>query len=499
MGTSTMFKNEIKGRKANSGKFVYKHYARKYKFNPKDFPKLTTISSLENCNDFGIRHIVENHNEKIICSPGSFADGNSETQPIIQEKGIVIGTIRMGFGHCRMSLALASAAKHFGYNPYWLDLLAFPETSATKTIKDMENWYNLGSRISQVSKLFNKHVWENLTSEGGRHLSSSLRNKHVSQIFAPLFHEIPQNMPILSTHPWVGNGAVEAGMKNVVNIIPDNYPLAFWLVEGSNHTVQSPSAYTGYRAFISMGENGNLRYCLPEDKIWEVGHYIDHEIVSNIEQDCDFRLKRMKDGKPRRFLLTMGGAGAQVLRFADISKHCNAAIKEKKAALFINMGDHKGRWADLKKILDREKIEYVFHSSWEETRQFVENARTRDEHGIHIFLHENFYAAIYATNVLMRISDVMVTKPSELSYYPVPKLFIQRVGKHEAWGAIRGSEIGDGTIETSSLTSMHRTMNLLIHEQDLMQMFCKHILINNKNGVYDGAYNAVKLAMEGKF
>ena len=79
---------------------------------------------------------------------------------ISKEKGIIIGTIRMGFGHCRMALALASAAKHLGYNPYWMDLMAFPETPASKTIKSMEGWYNIGSRLSQKNKWFNKHIWE---------------------------------------------------------------------------------------------------------------------------------------------------------------------------------------------------------------------------------------------------------------------------------------------------------------------------------------------------
>lgn len=493
-----MFDNEIKGGKSRSGKLLYAHYKRKYHFDKNAYPHLTSIASLTDCDDFAIRHIIEHHSNKIVCPPYSFADPNSEMQDIRSENAIVLGTIRMGFGHCRMSLALASAAHYLGFTPYWLDLMAFPDSPATKTIKDMESWYNVGSRIASYNKWFNKHVWENVTSEGGRHLSSSLRNKNVSQIFAPIFHEIPRDIPILTTHPWVGNGAVESGMTHVVNIIPDNYPLAFWLVEGSTHTVQSPSAYTGYRAFISMGENGNLRHCLPEDKIWEVGHYVDHEIVSNIEQDCEARLKRVRDKKPRRFLLTMGGAGAQVQKFSEIAENCKEAILDKKATLFINMGDHEGRWLELKKHFDMANVQYVLHNSWDETRQFVKNAQDSDEYGIHVFLHENFYAAIYATNILMRISDVMVTKPSELSYYPVPKLFIQRVGRHEAWGAIRGSEIGDGTIETASKTSMHRTMRLLITEDDLLTMYCRHILQNHKDGVYNGAYNAVKLATGAK-
>lgn len=42
---------------------------------------------------------------------------------------------------------------------------------------------------------------------------------------------------------------------------------------------------------------------------------------------------------------------------------------------------------------------------------------------------------------------MLVTKPSELSFYPAPKLFIKRVGGHEMWGAIHSAEIGDGTLE----------------------------------------------------
>ena len=124
----------------------------------------------------------------------------------------------------------------------------------------------------------------------------------------------------------------------------------------------------------------------------------------------------------------------------------------------------------------------------------MEESRSGDVSGIHVFLHDDFFSAVYSTNLLMRVSDVMITKPSELSFYPVPKLFIQRVGRHEAWGAIRGSEIGDGTIETASETGLFRTLKLLIEEDDLGKLYNANILRNWRDGVYDGAYNAVKLA-----
>jgi hypothetical protein len=96
----------------------------------------------------------------------------------------------------------------------------------------------------------------------------------------------------------------------------------------------------------------------------------------------------------------------------------------------------------------------------------------------------------------MRAADVMITKPSELAFYPVPKLFIQRVGKHEAWGAIHGSEIGDGTLETASEPSLRQALRLLIEEDDLIELYCGNIIRNARAGVYDGAYHAVQYALE---
>ena len=66
-------------------------------------------------------------------------------------------------------------------------------------------------------------------------------------------------------------------------------------------------------------------------------------------------------------------------------------------------------------------------------------------------MRNNTFHAVYATNYLMRAMDVMITKPSELAFYPVPKIFNAGVGGHEMWGAIRAAEIGDSTVETRTI------------------------------------------------
>ncbi|MBQ5780343.1 MAG: hypothetical protein IIW10_00120 [Spirochaetaceae bacterium] len=486
MDLSTLYGNEVPENVAKEAKRSFEMLAKYFKFDPNDFPRLSAFDMGDGFNDFGIKTVLSS----------DFTDTAQIAAHSLRSKNsVMIGTIRMGFGHCRIAIALCSAAKALGVTPYWMDLLSFPEYAGTRYIKQIEKMYNLGSRISQRWKFFDKHIWSYFTSDAGMQLTFTVKQRSMWQIIAPLFADVPKDIPFLSTHPWVGHGAVAANIENVVTIVPDNFPVAFHLVPGSTHAIQSPSAYMGYRTFMSMGQKMLIQECLPQDAIFECGHYVDHEIVENVEIDCENRLRRMRENKPRRILLTMGGAGAQVKHFSSIVEFLKGHIEDKKCTLFINMGDHNARWENLKANFDEMGVPYCLHSDWDESRSFIANCHGEDAYGIHVFLHNYFYAAVYSTNLLMRICDVMITKPSELSFYPVPKIFIQRVGRHEAWGAIRGSEIGDGTIETSSPTNLRRTLKIIVEESDLLEIYCKHIIQNKKNGIYNGAYNAIKRAI----
>ena len=61
-------------------------------------------------------------------------DEEGESLGFDEEKGIIVGNIRMGFGHYRISMAIASAAHALGYTPYWMDLNSYPNTTCTKVI-----------------------------------------------------------------------------------------------------------------------------------------------------------------------------------------------------------------------------------------------------------------------------------------------------------------------------------------------------------------------------
>ncbi len=414
------------------------------------------------------------------------------------EKGIIVGNIRMGFGHYRISMAIASAAHALGYVPYWMDLNSYPQTTCTKVISAQNDLYSLGSRLSSMSRLFNKLVWEPMNYEGFRKLSYNASDQKNAELMAPVFRSIPKQIPVVATHVWPAQAALHAGMEHVVNAIPDNWPMALHLAEGSLHTVQTHQAYEGYR--ILNGMNGK-KVCepMPGTDLKYVGHYIDHELTANIETDCEARKARRAAGAPMRFLVTVGGAGAQKEIFSSLLKYLLPAVRQGRAAVYVNVGDHRKVWEALvKEVPGLSQLSVEHFDNWEETAQFAENALTGEVAGIHAFCHENIFEAVYSTNLLMRSCDVLVTKPSELAFYPVPKLFIHRVGGHEKWGAIHSAEVGDGCLECEDAAHTLQMVRQFITQPDYFTGMCDQIVANKKTGLYDGAYEVVKLAMAMK-
>ena len=427
------------------------------------------------------------------------------------EKGVIVGNIRMGFGHYRISMAMASAAHALGYTPYWMDLNGYPHTTGTKIISGQNDLYSLGSRLSQKSRLFNKTVWEPMNYEGFRKLTYNSSDQKNAELMAPLYRAVPKDIPVIATHVWPAQAAVHAGMHCVVNAIPDNWPMALHLAEGSLHTIQTHQAYQGYRILNGMQKNDVLQP-MPADSLVYTGHYIDHEMTANIERDCAARTARKTEGKPVRFLLTIGGAGAQKEIFAEIIRYLMPAVRDGRAALYVNVGDYKTVWEQLKKEIpaladgraaspERDPelgtpgsvIEHF--NDWRETSSFAEAALKGDVSGVHAFWHPDIFEAVYCTNLLIRSCDVLVTKPSELAFYPVPKLFIKRIGGHEMWGAIHSAEMGDGTLECRDIPHTLQMIQMFLEDGALLEDMCGCICENKKSGLYDGAYRVVELAM----
>lgn len=520
--SKVIFNNEIDRKAYRKAINSKKKYARKYGDDSNADYKVTIKKNKYIGDMLGVYDV------RVADKPASVSNDNKEE--FDTDKGIIVGNIRMGFGHYRISMAIASAANALGYVPYWMDLNSYDNTTCTKVIRAQNDLYSLGSRLSQKSRLFNRLVWEPMNYEGFRKLSYNASDQKNAELMAPVYKNIPKNIPVIATHVWPAQAAVHAGMKNVVNAIPDNWPMALHLSEGSIHTVQTHYAYQGYRILNGMDGNKVLNE-MPADSLVYTGHYIDHELVANIEADCNARIARKQNGKPMRFLLTIGGAGAQKEIFAHIIKYLIPYIKKNKAVLYVNVGDYKNVWDELiRDIPQMGELATEHFDNWKDTKAFATKAlsasqinnsdvvtdNNRDDNsknitadnssedtsdnitGIHGFYHKNIFEAVYCTNLLMRSADVLVTKPSELAFYPVPKLFIKRVGGHEQWGAVHSAEIGDGTLECRDIPHTLQMIKLFMEDDTYITDMCKNIKKNKQMGIYNGAYEAVKLAVTMK-
>nr|WP_288160354.1 hypothetical protein [uncultured Sharpea sp.] len=247
-----------------------------------------------------------------------------------------------------------------------------------------------------------------------------------------------------------------------------------------------------------MNKDKVLRPMNSQDIVY-TGHYIDHELVVNIEDDCQRRIDRKENHEAMRFLLTIGGAGAQKEIFAAIIKYLLPYINKDKAVLYVNVGDYRNVWDELCDEIPEMKAHVHEHmDDWKEATTFAKEAIDGKVEGIHAFYHHNIFQAVYITNLLMRSCDVLVTKPSELAFYPVPKLFIKRVGKHEMWGAIHSAEIGDGTLETRDIPHTLQMLELFMKDDHFLIDMCNNIITNKSIGIYDGAYKVIELAMKQK-
>ncbi|MBR6120230.1 MAG: hypothetical protein IKQ04_07925 [Oscillospiraceae bacterium] len=464
-----MSPKDLKKAEKTQNKFLKKYgddSARDYRFALKDNPVLAELGT----------------KELVLGEGAQFSD-----------KTLFVGNIRMGFGHYRISMAMASCARALGYEPVWVDLNSFKESTCTKIISGQNELYSLGSRLSQKSRLFNKLYWEPLNSEGFRKLSYNCSDQASAELMANLLRNLPKDLPYVATHVWPAQAAIHAGFTRVVNAIPDNWPMALHLAEGATHTIQTRSAWLGYKALRGMDKKRSLKP-MPEGDIVYTGHYVDHELVKDLEEDSARRVDRVKNGKAKRYLLTVGGAGAQQALFASIIQALLPEVKAGKAALFINVGDHKNVWESLKKAVPELGSARVFLNDYTRARAWAEEARTGEAPGITAFCHEDIFAAVYITNLLMRASDVLVTKPSELAFYPIPKLFIQHVGGHEIWGAIHAAELGDGTYEVAPGRETVDMIRLLQSEPEVLLNLNACILENKAAGLYNGAYEVVKLA-----
>ena len=436
---------------------------------------------------------------------GSKKTPSTDASPVVIEKSsaapLVIGTIRMGFGHHRIAYAACSWALHadedMGTSPtkknstrttYFHDLLNI-DSSEADLIKETDAVYSKMSRITSNLGGFVEKAWGKAMLSGD---SDALRISGLTAIhLRPLFSDIPKDTPIIATHCYVALAAVAAGFTNVINLVIDNHAQWFVVVPGCLNLVQGP---VNYQNFLKMGvEPSNIQLA---------GHWIPRDLVLNIPDDCTRRIARVqaKEFKPRRILIPVGGAGAQRKFICQYVKSLKPWILAKKVQLFLNAGDHVHMKAAFEQVLSEIGMagKYDNVNSTEGVHAFRDRLLAGEEPAstVTLFSFDDYFPAVATTDILSRVSDVLACKPSELAFYPVPKLMIRRVGDHEQYSALRAAELGDGTLEAREIEDCNEYMKLFVEGHELLTQMNESIIENNKNDIYSGCKNAVEIALK---
>jgi hypothetical protein len=401
------------------------------------------------------------------------------------DDALIVGTVRMGYGHYRFALSLVDAAQAQGRRPCWLDLGRLRDP-ASDVLRQVNKLYSGLSRVAADRGGVLDYLWEQLTSSGDW---NALRlSVELAPQFTSLLGSLDRRLPYLSTFAWTGHIAVAAGFERVVHLVHDNAPMPFVVVPGALNLVQSPSMYAELR-----------RLGIPAEDLEIAGHWVPQTMARSAEQHSELRRQRIERGAPRRLLIPIGGAGSQVGHVSRILSHLGPRLRDGQVSVLLNCGDHRIACQTLVGLLEDWGLPHRVVRSWREAFARAEALqlsapRPADPSGVEVFAFDHAFPGVRLTDRLITASDVLVTKPSELAFVPVPKLLLHRVGNHEGPGAVRAAELGDGTPECRSWRQTRFYLDELTQRDELLSRLAEGVTRNARAGVYDGSIRAVEIA-----
>ena len=406
---------------------------------------------------------------------------------------VVVATIRMGFGHHRLAYSACSWALSMGYTTIFHDLLNI-DSEESKLLTSVDELYSKCSRFASELGGPVEKLWGLAMKQGNADALriASMTTAHLQ----PLLLAYPKDIPLICTHQTVALTAAAAGFTNVINLVVDNYPQWFLVVPKMLNVVQGP---VNYQSFLRMG--------VKPSELKLAGHWCPKELVSNIKTDCERRITRAKKGfgdggtiAPRRLLVPVGGAGAQKSFILGLIGKLKPLINEGKIQLLLNAGDHKHMKSAFIEQLKACSLDYELVSTTQGVldvqAKLLKSATAEPNKAVTLFAFDEYFPAVATTDIMCRVADVLTCKPSELAFYPLPKLHIRRVGDHEADSAKRASELGDGTVEARELQDAKDFVDLFLSSPDLLVQMNEMIIENNTVGRYSGCKNCVEWVMK---
>lgn len=401
---------------------------------------------------------------------------------------LVVGTLRMGYGHYRMGRAAVTWGLRAGARVFVHDPLSIDSVEAS-VMRISERAYSACSRLSATLGGPAERAWGRLMKCGGP--QSRDASRRLARGLERLMAGVPRDWPIICTHPWSAHLAVVGGLKRVVHLIPDSDPQHFFVVPETLSLTQNEESR---RAMIALGA--------PPERVATAGHWVPAELAENAEADSGARLRRLGRGAPLRLLFSIGGAGAQSEYLEDLFSRLAASARGARLRLVLNVGDHPGLAQRFERALRAAGLAAARVDGETALDDFIARHALEGpeiETEAVIVAAAGTLEAVAATDRLIRVCDVLVTKPSELAFFPLPKLHIRRVGDHEAAGARYSAELGDGTPERRDPAEAAADVGLWLKEPGALARLNDGVLGAARRGIYLGAKVAVARALERDF
>lgn len=390
------------------------------------------------------------------------------------------GTIRMGYGHHRMAFSVYSQSSERGISTALHDLLAIESNEAT-CIERLDGLYSQFSRMATEIGGPVEWAWGKAMTGGGigaLQFSMLLAGRMIA-----LYSGMDRSTPIITTYPLNAHIAASLGFERIIHLVNDTLPQYFLLCPGALNLVQTRHMRDGY---LDMG--------VEESEIEFAGHWVSEPVLSTLDNAIADRMNRLDRKERLRLLISVGGAGAQ----KKFLKQWIAAILDdsqlRDAYLpIINCGDHKDFFQEMQKLLKRREIRVKVCSTLADAQNLP---GIMEDYDLVLFHFESRYEAVYATDYAIVYSDILATKPSELAFYPIPRLFVRRVGDHEGYSADYGYKLGEATPERRSSREALEDLRSWSRDPSPLKAMNETIAENHGRNLYGGSTVAIQRALD---
>ena len=246
-----------------------------------------------------------------------------------------------------------------------------------------------------------------------------------------------EDLPFLSTFYAVALAADQAGRRDVFCVVTDSDVNRVWIAE------EPKKSRVHYLAPTPLSRVRLLQYGVPEERIFVTGFPLPEENLATAATDLAQRLASLdasgvfrkryqviakpvlgaipdSAGRPLSVTFAVGGAGAQAKTGRDILESLAGNLKDGRIRLNLIAGVRQGVRDYFLECIRELKLEAEVGRSIR-----ILFTQTKDE-----------YFAQF--NLLMRETDVLWTKPSELTFYGalgIPIVMSPALGAHEVRNA----------------------------------------------------------------